>query len=256
MRLISFFLLLCSLTGCVSQPLNEDVLRVGISPNNPPFAFKENGVLKGIEVDYARRLSTELGYEPCFVELAPDKLIESLINHKIDTIMSGTPVTQRCIEKISFSIPYLNSGLSGLFRRNSCDPENLMNSILMNQNKNIGIIKNTPAADFVRIRFPGRNIREYATVETALKALRKGRIDIFIHDAPVLWWAASKYSDELVSPPQILNNQLFAWGFRKEDALLRNAVNKLVIQWKTDGTIKRIINTWIPNIFEQPVSKP
>src|SRR5262249_53837214 len=36
-------------------------LRVGIAPNYPPLAFKENGELKGIEVDFAKRLGTALG---------------------------------------------------------------------------------------------------------------------------------------------------------------------------------------------------
>ena len=38
-------------------------LRVGITPNLPPLAFKQDGKIVGIEADFAQKLGTALGRE-------------------------------------------------------------------------------------------------------------------------------------------------------------------------------------------------
>jgi ABC-type amino acid transport substrate-binding protein len=44
-----------------TPPAFAEELRVGIAPIYPPLAFKKDGQLLGIEVDFATRLGKELG---------------------------------------------------------------------------------------------------------------------------------------------------------------------------------------------------
>jgi ABC-type amino acid transport substrate-binding protein len=70
-----------------AQPVTpQPALRVGIAPNYPPIAFKQEGHLTGLEVDFARDLETELGRRVELVELDWEALIPSLESGKIDVI--------------------------------------------------------------------------------------------------------------------------------------------------------------------------
>src|SRR5882757_559527 len=69
-------------------------LRVGITPNLPPLAFKQNGKIVGIEADFAQQLGKELGREVKFVVLDWSDQIPDLLDGKIDIIMSGMTITK------------------------------------------------------------------------------------------------------------------------------------------------------------------
>ncbi|HXJ71269.1 MAG TPA: transporter substrate-binding domain-containing protein, partial [Candidatus Dormibacteraeota bacterium] len=46
-----------------------EVLRVGITPAQPPMAFKQGGKIVGVEPDFAKALGLELGREIKLVEV-------------------------------------------------------------------------------------------------------------------------------------------------------------------------------------------
>ena len=115
-RLLSLFWLVALATlGCASQsPDGADTavpetrgteLRVGIAPDYPPLAFKENGNILGVEPDLARALAHQLGVELVLVETPWEDLVPSLQQGRIDVIMSGMSVTEersRAVSKTSF----------------------------------------------------------------------------------------------------------------------------------------------------------
>ena len=55
--------------ACTLAAADAPVLLVGITPEFPPMAFKQDKQLAGLEVDFARALGGELGREVKFVEL-------------------------------------------------------------------------------------------------------------------------------------------------------------------------------------------
>jgi ABC-type amino acid transport substrate-binding protein len=78
-------------------------LRVGMAPNYPPLAFKQNGKLKGIEVDFAKRLRSALNRKVEIVETEWEELGPALEAKKIDMVMSGTSITEERKEKVNFT---------------------------------------------------------------------------------------------------------------------------------------------------------
>ena len=82
--------------GCApkKRPSPEQApLRVGLATNYPPLAFEENGVVKGIEIDFAEQLSEESGTEVSILTMPWERLIPALRDGQIDIIMSGMSVT-------------------------------------------------------------------------------------------------------------------------------------------------------------------
>ncbi len=250
-KIVGLLSIVALLAGCVTQPVapNPDVLRVGISPHSQPVIFKQGGAIVGIEADYAKLIGEALGKEICFVEVPWNKQIDYLEQNKTDIIMSNMTVTGARNIRINFATPYMQSGLSGLFRRDAFDPTGLLASTIINQNKRIGYVKGTTGEIFVMQRFPRGEKKSFSSRAAAVKALRSGKLDMFISGAPSVWWLSAMNESDLVAFPDVLNAEPLAWGVRKSDAALLDQLNTLVAQWAQDGTSKKIIQNWI-SIFQ------
>lgn len=237
------------LTGCVTQSVapSPNILRVGVSANSQPVIFKQGGVISGIEADFARKLGPALGREVVFIEVPWDKQIDYLEQNKTDIIMSGMTITGPRSIRINFSKPVMQSGMTGLFRRDSYEPSGLTASIIINQSKKIGCVKGTTGEYFVLNRFARAEKKMYSNEAAATAALKNGKIDMFIHDAPMIWWISAVNEQDLVAFPDVLQYEPLAWGFRKSDTQLQEQVDALLVKWDADGTRQKIIKNWLPN---------
>jgi len=246
-------LLLCTaiavLAGCQTAPIKPDpsILRVGVTPDAQPIIYKQGGQILGIEADFAARLGQALDRKVVFVEVPWDKQIDFLENNKTDIIMSGMSITPARSIRINFSKPYLQSGQSAAFRRDSYDPEGLLVSTIMNQTKRIGYVNNTTGEFFCMQRFTRSEKKGYPNATAAIEALKANKIDMFVHDAPVIWWLAAINEADVVSFPEVLNVEPLAWGISKQNMALLDEINALLNQWEEDGTSRKIIQNWIPN---------
>jgi polar amino acid transport system substrate-binding protein len=237
------------LAGCQTTNVNPDpsILRVGVSPNSQPMVFKQGGQVVGIEADFAQKLGQALGRTVVFVEVPWKKQIDYLEQNKTDIIMSNMSVTGARNIRINFSTPYLQSGLSALFRRNSCDASGLIGSTILNQNKRIGFVKGTTGEYYSIKRFTRAKLTGYAKTSDAVQALKNNKIDMFVQDAPVVWWLSAMNERDLIAFPEVLNIEPLAWGVGKHNMALLDEVNALLAQWEKDGTSKKIIQNWIPS---------
>jgi len=247
--IIGLLSVIALLAGCVTQSVAPDpnVLRIGVSPNSQPVIFKQGGIISGVEADFAKLLGEALGKEIRFVEVPWNKQLDYLEHNKTDIIMSGMTITSARNIRINFATPYMQSGMSGLFRRDAYDPSGLLASTIINQNKRIGYIKETTGEIFVMQRFPRSEKKSFPSASSAVKALKNGKIDMFIYDAPMVWWLSALNESDLVAFPELLNVEPLAWGVRKSDMALLDQLNALVVQWGKDGSSKKIIRNWIPN---------
>jgi ABC-type amino acid transport substrate-binding protein len=84
------------------------------------------------------------------------------------------------------------------------------------------------------------------TIEEGVLALRKGEIDVFIHDAPTIWRiAGNPIEQELKGLYWRLTNEYLAWAVRKDDEPLRFAINQQLAGLKDSGRLKQILSRWV-----------
>ena len=223
-------------------------LRVGIAGNYPPLAFKENGELKGIEVDFAKRLGTALGRPVVMVEVPWDDLPKALLDDKtIDVIMSGTSITEKRKEKVDFADPYLKVGQMVLIRADEY-PQLRNAKALDKPNLRVGFIANTTSAHYARAHLSHAKLQGFDDADAGVAALRANQIDAFICDAPAVWRVTGGFGSKetqlrgLYTP---LTNEHLAWAVRKGDDQLRHQLNTVLAHWKKDGTVDHVIDDWI-----------
>ena len=96
--------------------------------------------------------------------------------------------------------------------------------------------------------FPFAHRVAFVDPDKAIKALEEERIDMFITDAPTIWWASSVRADLGYTPvPIFLTSEELTWGIRYNDTDLLKAANGFIETWKRDGRLKASIKKWIPH---------
>jgi ABC-type amino acid transport substrate-binding protein len=250
-KIIIFSIFLLSLGGCAvngvktgQAPVNP--ILVGITPIYPPIIFKMDGKIVGLEVDLARRLAEELKRPIEFVEISWERQVPALLEGKIDIIMSGMTITQARQVRITFSQPYLTSGLMIAFAAENASKYNSLQNI-MEFVPAVGFVAGTTGEVYARDKFrDGNRMVPVKSADEAALALKNRRIDIFVYDAPSIVWIVSENEAELKLLPDLLNIEYLGWGLRREDRELLVGVNGLLSKWKNDGTLKETILKWLP----------
>jgi len=218
---------------------------VGVTSDAPPYAFRREGRLAGLEVDFATELGQAIGRPLRLLDLEFEQLIPALLDGRVDVIMAGMTITRARELRIAFSQPYLSSGLAALVRRSDAgrfsSPEQVRSTT-----RAVGTVSGTTGDRYVREQCPQATLQVYPTASAAVDELRTNRIDALVHDAPVLAWylGTDEANLAVVLPP--LNREPLGWGLRQGDAELRSAVDAALARWRSDGTRERILSRWIP----------
>jgi len=236
----------CATTGVDTGQAPANSIRVGVTPIYPPVIFKMTGQIAGVEADLAQRLAAELRRPIEFVEIPWEEQIPALLGGKIDIIMSGMTITQARQVRITFSQPYLKSGLLIAYASKNASQYTSLKGI-MRSVPAVGFIAGTTGELYARDNFRegNRMVPVKSTSEAAL-ALKNGRIDIFVYDAPAIVWIVSENEADLKLLPELLNTEYLGWGLRRDDRELLVMVNALLGKWEKDGSLRETIIKWLP----------
>ena len=226
-------------------PPKAAILRIGVTPDSPPFVLAQDDHLTGLEVDFANELATALGRPVRFVALPWADQIAALIRGDTDVIMCGMTATRAREASMAFSDSYLRSGLLALVRRQDVDRYR-SGEALLKSDARFGVVTGTTAERFVREQRNLVSVSTYATTTSAVLELNQRRIDAFVHDGPTVIWLASQNEAHLAPVLSRLNDEPLAWGVRRGDDGLRAALNGALARMESDGTRARILDRWIP----------
>jgi len=236
----------CAHRGSGSRPAAAPVaLRVAVPSDTPPYAFRQEGQLVGLEVDFAHELASALGRPLEILEFDWRDLIPAVRSGRADIIMAGMTITPARQVLVAFSDPYLRSGLLAVTRREDTERYKSNKNVLSTTNA-IGIVEGTTADRFVREHARLATVSGYPTVLSAIRELRQRRVAVVVHDAPVAVWFAAGDEANLAVILELLNQEDLGWAMRQDDQTLRDGVNAALAQWRTDGTRDQILGHWIP----------
>ena len=216
----------------------------------PPFNYLDRkGMPAGFEMELAQEACQRIKAECEFIALKWDELIPGLLEKKFDIIMSSMEVTRERRQRMGLSRRYYLS--PGAFIAPKGAPYDGPPSLL--RNKRIGIQKDSTHADWADKSFRrSAQLKRYASIQEALTALANDEVDAVFGDKAQLWLWSQKPEGkccELVGQ-DIKDTQTLgvgvAAGLRKEDAKLRDALNKAFGEMMTDGTYKKINDKYFP----------
>lgn len=233
--------------GCRTMGLTGgDVLRVGVSPDYPPVVFERDGEIVGIEADFARLVGNALDRPIVFERFAFPQLLDVLEAGRVDIVMSGVSITPERARRVLFTQPYMQAGQLLLIRAADVARFGRAEGI-RHGGARIGYERGTTGERFVAEELDRSRSFAFDSVQEGLRSLRAGRIDYFIHDAPTVWRIAGdpKHRD-LMGLYQPLTRESLAWAVQLENEPLKRQLDDLVLQWRREGLIDRVLDRWIP----------
>jgi len=213
----------------------------------PPLAMKENGKPEGVEVEFAEKAGVALKRRTRIVELKWEDLIPALREGRIDVIMSGMSVTADRERLVSFCTPYMHIGQMALTR--TADEAKYRNPANIDQKQTrIGFQNDTTGGDFVRTNMQHAQLIGFSSIDKGVAALRKKKIDLFVHDAPTIWRVTGGFDSkerQLTGRYDLLTDEALAWAVRREDTDLHDQLNALLKTWQADGELDQVLDHWI-----------
>ena len=226
--------------------LAAGALRVGLTPDYPPLAYKQDGRVVGIEADNARAVGEILARPITLVELPFEQLIPALTAGRIDVIMSGLSVTADRSKQVTFTDAYMRVGQMAILHKDKVARFAQPWSIYR-EGVRVGVERGTTGDAFAQRELKDAKITYYENSDAAFAGLRRDEIDLYVHDAPTSWQLAqSMENDDLISLYAPLTEEMLAWAVRPEDAALAAELNQALALMKSNGTLQYILNRWIP----------
>lgn len=252
-RILAALLLAVALAGpgCKSvetkpeAPPSPPALRVAVSPDFPPMIFSLKGGITGVEADFARLVGQALGRPVTFVPVRWDGLIPAILEGRADIVMSGMSVTVARQMRVDFTDPYFESGIVAAMRAEDKGRFFSRETILQTAG-NVGVIPGTTADAFFQRNFRQARRIAVAKAEHAALELKNKRIDLFLADMPAVVWLVSSNEADLAGYWKPLSEEKLAWAVGRDNPGLRADLNRLLAQWKEDGTVDRVLHRWLP----------
>ncbi len=206
--LLSFILVLASITGCGQKESAEDKttetgksegiyrtldeikesgkIIIGVFSDKNPFGYvDENGDYQGYDVYFAQRLAEDLGVELEYVSTEPASRVEYLESGKVDVILANFTVTEERAESVDFALPYMKVALGVVSPDDALitKPEQL-------NGKKLIVAKGTTAETYFTENYPDVELLKFDQYTEAYNALLDGRGDALSTDnTEVLAWA-------------------------------------------------------------------
>lgn len=236
-----------TLALCFLAPwLVAEPLRVAVSPDYEPLAFKRDGALVGIEADNAREVGAILGREIVHVEMPFAEFIPALNAGRVDVVMSGFSISPERLEQVAFARPFMQVGQMAIILASNAGRFGRPRS-LYRPGVRIGVEPGTTGEKYARGEFPEADIQNFADPAAAFAALRTGAADVYIHDAPTSWrLAISKEDQDMLSLYRPLTAESLAWAVRKDNTVLLGQLSAALGILQDNGRLQAIQNYWIP----------
>lgn len=233
-----------SSTGDSWEQIHEaGILRIGVDPTYPPFAFDDEGTLTGIDVDLGRALAAELGLEPQFTYFGYDGLYDALTTGQVDVLISALVIAPERTKDIAYTTPYFDAGLF-LVAPADANPAIGMNDLGgASLAVELGTLSHVEALQWQR-RLADLTIQTYGSVDEALGSVVTGENDaalvdyisarLYIRDTPIEGVALLYAPAPTVSEP-------YALAVRIEDRTLLAGLNDALGRLESSGRLNEMI---------------
>jgi polar amino acid transport system substrate-binding protein len=219
-----------------------DEIVVGVDASFPPFASDDGTTLRGLDIDLASAIATELGLALRFENIGFYALYDALISGRVDLLISALRIDRARMDDVRYTQPYFDNGLV------SARPADAANTELDSlANARIAFEYASAADAQVRAWDEDDGLIQrlpYELPEYALDALQLGLADAAIVDA-ITFRLFQREHPNFASQSKFITSDPYAIAVRidRHDAwrLVENALTVLIER----GEVARIIEKWL-----------
>ena len=245
---IGILITLITFTEDISPPTvkaAQPALRVGMELSYPPFEMTDTaGQPEGISVELAYSLGKYLGRKILIENIAFDGLIPALRTGTIDCIISSMTSTPERAKAISFSNPYLKTGLTLLVGNNSpiVSPEDITKPGVR-----IAVKLGTSAHKYAAQQLKDAQVFVLDMESAAVLEVMQGKVDAFIYDSLSVYRHHRRHPKVTRAILNPVHQETWAIGLRKQDLTLLQEINKFLQKFKDTGGFEKLGKKFLPD---------
>lgn len=255
--LFAFVLLLAACGNSTEKPAGNESgesaettaekIVVGVDTTYPPFEYEnEKGEYVGIDIDLIKAIAEDQGFE---IELKPmdfKGIIPALLADQLDVAIAGMSITDERKEKVDFSEPYFEAGLSLVVAEGNKDIAKAEDV----KDKIIAVKKGTTGADKAQElgdQYGAKEVRLFDDSPSMFQEVSNGNADVLLEDYPVIAYAISqKEALGLQIVGDRLNGDNYGIAVKKgENQELLQKINAGLKNLKGSGKYDEIVNTYL-----------
>jgi len=226
---------------------NEGKLTMATNAAFPPYEFVEGGNIVGIDAEIAGAIAAKLGLELQIDDMEFDSIIEAVKGGKADIGLAGMTVTDERKEAVDFTATYA-TGVQVVIVTEDSAITSVDDLFAEGANTTIGVQRNTTGDLYTTwdIQDEGLGtIDRYSKGADAVQALKTGKVDCVVIDNE-----PAKAFVNAIEGLKILDTEYavedYAGAMSKDNTALYEAVNAALEELIADGTVKGIVEKYIP----------
>jgi ABC-type amino acid transport substrate-binding protein len=224
--------------GRLEKIASDKKLRVCMWPDYYAISFRNprTNALEGVDIELARAFAADLGASLEFVETSFSRFIEDLLADRCDIGMFAIGATPARAAKLSFSQPYLRSGIYAVTTKTNAQIHRWTD---MDQEGNVIVVQSGTFMDgYARNAMTHARIVAVTRPQEREEEVQAGRADAFLTDYPYGQrmlafhpWA------QLIVPDQPVQPTPYAYAVAPGDEAWLARVNAFVAAIKADGRL-------------------
>ena len=227
----------------LTQILRKGNLILGLDDSFPPMGFRnEDNEIVGFDIDVAKEVCKRLGVELKIQPISWDAKEQELNSYNIDCIWNGMSITEEREKIMSLSNAYLKNNMTFVVK-----DESKIVSLDDLKGKTIGVQAGSSAEELLEESEIYNNFKDVITYSeniTAFMDLEINQIDaVFLDDIVANYYIATNNKNYNVLD-EGLEAEEYAIGFRKQDTVLRDKINDILLEMKKDGSLALISTKW------------
>lgn len=232
------------------------VLTFGTSALTEPFSFfDEKREIVGFDIEFATLLAQALGKKLEVLNMDFGALISSLISEKVDIIGACITITEERAKKVLFTEPYYQGGIAAVVKDYGLEKSTKKGTAAEKKeaisrdgndlsHATVGAMTGTTGEMYIREHFPKATVQCFDDIMDAVASLQAHKLDYVITAYTTALKVSNKNKDLVVLPKEF-TDEYAAIAFSKKQTVLLEEVNKVLAEFKQDGTLDSIIKRWV-----------
>ena len=222
----------------------SESITIGIKYDQPGLGLKEGDTFKGLDVDVAKYVAKELGYEGdkvVFKETPSAQRETAIQGGQVKLIFATYSITDARKEKVTFAGPYFIAGQDLLVRADNTD---ITGPDTMNGKTLCSVTGSTPAEKIKKDYATTVKLFEQDTYSKCVEALVGGSVDAVTTDNVILagYAAQEQYKGKLKVVGKPFSTEKYGVGMTKGDVDMCNRVNAALEKMVSDGSWQKAVD--------------
>ncbi|NRA73556.1 MAG: transporter substrate-binding domain-containing protein [Rickettsiales bacterium] len=231
------------ITLCGWKNTKKTHLVVGTSADYPPFSFTRDKQITGFDIDLAKEIANELGYELLVKNMSFSELIPALQQKKIDFAVAAMTITSQRLQYVDFSaVGYYQPQFALLYLKN-----NPITSVRVLESRVVAVQSSSTMEGFLKERLnviENAKMVSFENTSLIIEDLKEGLVDavlVELAEAKIFSAENENLGYSAINTPVDSSN--YAIAFPKRSKLI-SKIDNAMVNFKISNKLDRLKYKW------------